>query len=1011
MLRLGVVLSLAATAEADQAREYEFDIPRQSVETALSTLATQTGALLLFPYDLVQPVDSKPVSGKYTVEDALAVLLQGTGLTGGLTEGGVITISRAGAIDSQRGTTMTQDHNKSKGSRATTKQKGFLGLLALVFSAAVGAQDASDVDQEEVEIDEIVVTGTNIRGAADGSSPLIAIDRAVIDDSGYSTISQVLAALPQNFGGGSNEDTSEVSNAAFGSGINLRGLGADATLTLINGRRLPAAGADANFTDISSIPLSAVERIEVLADGASAIYGTDAVAGVVNIILKTDFDGAESSIRYGFADSDFDEVTASQIFGRNWSTGSALLTYEYYQRGNLRSRDRDFTATSDLTSLGGDDFTLLETNSNPGNLLNPLTGELAAIPGNQDGTNLTPSDILVGEVNFQNHRERTDVLPRQERHALYFNANQHLSDAVTLHVEGRYTNREFDNNRQADSSPAILIPNNHPNFVDPFGSPLPFSIVAYSFVNDLGPVVVTGDVETLAGVAGSTFSMAGDWEIDVFGTYTDETIDQSQLNAVNLARLNEATGFADVDPSFDPGTDGFFNPFADGAATPANVLEYMRGSSNSVIESSVWSFNAIADGALYELPAGSVKMAFGTLYRDESFETSNTLDRFAISPADPFGSTLGREVTSAFSELLVPLVGDRNSLPFFQRLEVSLAGRYEDYSDFGDTTNPKVGVVYSPFTGLILRASFGTSFRAPNLTQLDPISSRSVISGQIPDQQGIPVNVLVIQGDGEDLAPETAETFSLSLGYSPEWLSGLSFEATYFEIDFEDRISAPGSLLSILIQEDIYTSIIDRDFDLSEAEALFNDPMYFGGTVATPADVEVIIDAREQNLSRTQVTGVDFSAGFLFDSDIGQWDLSLSGSYLIDFREAITPLSPLVEFVDTVNNPVDLRIRWGAGWSSGPWASNIFVNYADGYTDPISSPERSIDSLTTIDLRVAYQIAESSSLLSGTTLALIVSNLLNEDPPFVNNLSGVGYDPANGDPVGRFAALQVTKRW
>ena len=208
-----------------------------------------------------------------------------------------------------------------------------------------------------------MLTGTNIRGAGGGSSPLVTVSRDEIERAGQSTVGAAVAALPQNFGGTSTEDTSLTSsdrttlNEGLGSGANLRGLGSDATLTLINGRRVAGAGGQAEFTDISMIPLAAVERIEVLADGASAIYGSDAVGGVINVILRKSFKGGETRFYSGVpTQGGASEVQVGQVLGSAWGGGHALIAYEYSLRERLRARERDYTRSADLRPLGGSDW-------------------------------------------------------------------------------------------------------------------------------------------------------------------------------------------------------------------------------------------------------------------------------------------------------------------------------------------------------------------------------------------------------------------------------------------------------------------------------------------------------------------------------------------------------------------------------------------------------------------------------------------------------------------------------
>jgi outer membrane receptor protein involved in Fe transport len=309
--------SRAATAER------EFDIPAQPLSSALLRFADQSDLQILFSQEDVAGMTSRPVRGRLTPEAALAQLLpQGA------------------------------------------------PRIEIVGDRVVRTDLPRPQYVAHESDEEIVVTGTRIRGAAPAGSHVITIDREEIDQTGRGTVQDVLQTLPQNFAGSQNEATQEGtqnarSNFTYGSTVDLRGLGADATLTLVDGHRLAPAGVG-GYIDISTIPLSAVERVEVLADGASAAYGADAVAGVVNLILRDNFEGAETSVRFGATSGGgASERAFSQLLGASWQTGQIMGAYEYRARDELNVLDRPFLATANFTDRGGTDFR--GTRSNPGN--------------------------------------------------------------------------------------------------------------------------------------------------------------------------------------------------------------------------------------------------------------------------------------------------------------------------------------------------------------------------------------------------------------------------------------------------------------------------------------------------------------------------------------------------------------------------------------------------------------------------------------------------------------------
>lgn len=364
-----------APAVAAQEQRQNYDLPSQPLARSLREVSMRSGRNIAAPAELLRGRTAPAIRGDYTLGEVVEALLAGSGLT----------VRRVGD-----------------------------GLLI----ERVQTSDGGSEDQGSPS-DEIVVTGTRIRGAPPVGSNVVTVDRKDIDRSGYATTQQILAALPQNFAGGANEGTvgfsvrnNSSTNFGFGSGINLRGLGTTSTLTLVDGNRPPLGGGSGSFVDLTLIPSSVIERIEVLADGASAIYGSDAVAGVVNVRLRRDLDGAETRLRYGLADG-FDELQASQLAGFHWASGRFIAGYEYYRRGRLGSADRTY-ATEDLRAFGGPDYR--QDYANPATII-AANGQVFGVPRGQDGTGLVATggtrslrgDALIGRIETPGQGCRTGI--------------------------------------------------------------------------------------------------------------------------------------------------------------------------------------------------------------------------------------------------------------------------------------------------------------------------------------------------------------------------------------------------------------------------------------------------------------------------------------------------------------------------------------------------------------------------------------------------------------------------
>jgi iron complex outermembrane recepter protein len=474
-------LSMSAHAVADTARA--IDVPAGELVAALESLAKQADIELVYQADQLRGIHTAGVSGTYESREAVSRLLEGTRLTIRTDDAtGVMLVAPLEASPSVSSSSPATAGMKGT-ENALEKPKSFWSRLSLAQSdtaypaqegrgeMATGENEKEPQSPRKIELEEIVVTGTHIRGqVTTPGSKVIVIGRDEIDRSGYATVQEVLRALPQNFSGGTTEINSQESggfNLNAGTALNLRGLGSTATLVLVNGRRQPAGGLNGAFVDISSIALPAIDHIDVLADGASAIYGADAVGGVVNFVMRNDYEGAETTARFGSLTGDASEQQASQLFGTTWNGGNTILGYQYYRRSALALRDRPYTASDDLTRFGGSDFRRFY--SNPGNILDPSTFEPAfAIPAGQDGTALTPADLIPGATRYSNRSAYGDLLPEQTLHSAFFSLTQALTERVSAFAKGRFGLRETSM-QDMGLAGEIFVPSTNPFFVDPFG--------------------------------------------------------------------------------------------------------------------------------------------------------------------------------------------------------------------------------------------------------------------------------------------------------------------------------------------------------------------------------------------------------------------------------------------------------------------------------------------------------------------------------------------------------------
>ena len=467
-------------------------------------------------------------------------------------------------------------------------------------------------------VEDVVVTGTLLRRSGDIASPVLVLDRDALDRRGFGTVAESLTDLPQNYAGSGTPivqmtaSDRQGSNAVNATGVNLRGLGPASTLTLVNGRRVAGTGFRGEFGDVSALPSAAVERVDVLLDGASALYGADAVAGVVNIVMRKAFNGQESRARVSLAEGGAEDFILSHLAGRSWSTGSAYLSYEYQTSNALSSLDRRYTATGDLRPFGGSDHRAVY--SVPGNILtfNAAAGAYVAqyaIRPNASGTAQTAADFVAGGSNLQSISRGVDLTPALDRHSAYGRIRQSIGDRLELTADVRYNRRTYEF-AGAASIGVFNVARSNPYFVSPTGAAS--HIIGYSFLADLGNTRQTGASESLGLTAGATYDLASSWSVDGYLAVAEERGDGAVRGRVNSRFLNEALGTIADDPatSYRAAIDGYFNPFGSGAANSRAVLDFIgSGFTESHDRSRAKSANILAQGPVARLPGGELQVS------------------------------------------------------------------------------------------------------------------------------------------------------------------------------------------------------------------------------------------------------------------------------------------------------------------------------------------------------------------------------------------------------------------
>lgn len=966
------IMAVAAPAAAQEARN--FNIPAGALRDALNLFATQSDQQIFFTGDLVAGRTTPGLTGRHIPSAALDQLLAGSGLVWSQTRPGVILLRRGGP-----------------------------GVPAAEMA---------------IEIEEVIVTGTLLRTSGELASPVIVLDRDALDRRGFGTVAEALADLPQNYAG---EGTPAAllagadgagSNSAVSTGVNLRGLGPDATLVLVNGRRLAGTGFRGEFADVSALPSAAVERIDVLLDGASALYGSDAVAGVVNIIMRRSFEGQESRVRVGVARSGGEDFIVSHLGGLSWSSGSALASYEHQTVNSLSSRDRSYTRDGDLRPFGGSDWRTLF--SGPGNIVayDPAVGSYVskwAIRPRDGGTATTAADFAPGATNLEGRSVGVDLTPDIERHSVYARVRQSLGDRIDLSADLRFSDRSFGFDNAA-SSTIFDVTAANPHFVSPSGAAS--DTIAYSFLGDLGPTRQSGASRSLGLTAGGAVDLGRDWSLDGYAAFARERGESRITNRINALFLDEALGNIADNPltGFSAARDGYFNPYGSGAANSAAILDFIgSGFSGALDESRSTSVNLLLEGPLLRLPAGAIQAALGAQYRTEAFETRTTSLAASVDPVERVTPERDRSIAAVFAEARIPLVAPEMAIPGVRRLELSVAGRLEEYEDFGSTANPKLGLVWSPAEHFAVRASRGTSFRAPALPQ---VHDDSVIGATLlPRADGSRMLAFYLYGGNPDLNPETADTWTVGFDYARP--QGLRLSAGYFDTRFTDRIAQP-------VAENLSGALTDPSLapfvrllnaagnaaDLALVQGYISDPSFSFGALFPPTAYGAVLDGRWVNTASVEVRGLDATASYPLLVGATTLSIDASASYLFAYESRATPTAVVRDLLGTAGYPVKLRARTGLTASRGPLDLDVHWNHVAAYRDAVGE---AIDAWNTIDLQLGWS-AEAGAL-AGLRLTLSVHNLFDEDPPFYDSPTGYGFDPGQANLLGRVMAIQLIKRW
>jgi iron complex outermembrane receptor protein len=916
---------------------------------------------------------------------------------------------------------------------SSTRRVAFLlGTASFASLAAVATAQAQQVAQAqmaqatETPPEEVLITGSLIRGTVAVGAPVTTLGQADFAQAGVVSVGDLLTTLPA-FENHAAPSTAAASFGNFINRLNIHNLnGVDSrTLMLIDGMKMPPQGTGAIQYDPSIIPSLALDRVDVLADGASATYGSEAVAGVVNLILKRGYEGATLQTVVGSGAGGAFNWDVQGLYGKTWSGGDVTVSLERGSEQPLNASKRSYY-TQDFTPWGLDNATPV-VSATPGivsigapatatgatTTLAALCANCYSIPTGQNGVGLSWAQIAAhpGVGNIQNPTAYQTIIPADQWTSSTITFDQDVLPWLQFNAEGYYSNRRDQTTNPDVGVTSGAIPTS--NTFYPTGTlcttnpstAIPAGIPAGCTPNNLRVSYIYNQIPNIESASeisdrytfGFTAKLPAEWQAKIFGGISDEEVrrtDVSNLRLISPNNVNAALGAtiaATPASNNSPGVPSFTKPanipylnlFCDPTAfsciDPATLryIKMLNSNNSGYIEHEA---GVNFDGPLFDLPGGTVRAAIGGDYTYEDYWIRTTTEPVTSQVDVTTPDNLWRTVKSGFAQVNVPLVGEANKLPFVERLELEISGRYDSYDDFGNTFNPRFSADWTIGEGVTLRSSYGTNFVAPSFKSLSSVLARNItpwnvggvntsaisacppgattpapgsVAAQLnPTCSAALNNPIGIQvgssGGSGGLAgflrppdyktePEKAKNWVLGFEYAPtNFLKGLDFQVTWWRVQINGPITgtspSTGNGLNDPNTRFLFILPGDPQFATAVNYALTNPLAGSNVSGINPASVKWIEDGSARNLGSKDTEGLDFVASYDWDmGSLGAWNAGVTGSYFFhDFVQNL-PNTPEVDtFHDTTTGETraeKLRYRARLGWSDGSFSITGFMDY------------------------------------------------------------------------------------
>ena len=934
---------------AGQVSQVVVELPAQPLADTLRVIARQAGVSILFDPATVNGRISPAVSGRLTATEAIARALEGSGLLADWMKDGSVVV------------------------RAVS---------------AVPAASAPSASTRPAELQKVDITGSRLaRIAAEGPTPVNVYTRDDIDRSGQPTLERFLSSL--------NEVSSSQGEGSFGgtlgqSTVQLRGLPLGSTLVLINGRRVQAVGSSsADFFDLSLIPMAAIERVEIVPVGSSAVYGGDALAGVVNVILKKSLDGASLVASLGSGKRNGDS-SLSLATGRSSDDGSFLVLGSYSRSTPLNTSELGFFRDGDYRRYGGSDVRTRDctpgtVSSTSGANLPGLGASFAGIPAAGVGQALQVSDFAgtAGQANLCNPYAAGAGYPLiqgKETSGLHASGERRLGGSWALFGEVTAARERVWANQSGLTLDDVTVPASNP--YNPFGQDVQVTSVLGPANGVQGYERRTNFARVLAGLRGD---LGAGWDAEfTVSTTLDNGGSRSRNSAENDTALNAALSASSADAAL--------NPFTTGRAASDQVLQGIWSDALRTSHGSRNQATAFVRGSAFQLPAGATEVVVGGEF---------SRDAYATAIPEVLDVRTSRRADAIFGELRAPLWRSyAGSGRAWDLAALTVAGRRDHYSDFGSAGTYQGGLEVRPARDLLLRASTATSFKPPTLleTNVQEADYPAALFGLTdPARNNVPIDSgEVVLGTNPSLKPEHGRANSLGAVWEPESSPGTRLALTAWRVKIDSVISIPFPQ-TVLDNETLFPGFIERGPSVN----------------GQPGPVTRILYSYV-NFGGIQTSGLDIDAVHTWRTALGRLTLGASATRATDYGVALAPGSPVQ---DRLGRRADdyWAPRWkgrtSAAFERDGWSVGITGRYLGSYLDEQPSDRRlgnywMYDVAASVDLK---KLGLSVGSTKKATLSAGIVNLLNRQPEFVS--TAPYYDVTQADWRGRYASVRLAVDW